>query len=118
MNDLSPNAIFLSSAFEPSSEELRAFARSEKERSRPVQDRKQPSPVPPKSKPPALRRPPSTELIELSSDEEMPDVSEILSGTKKEGGHKLPTHAQSGQLKRLLGKARAKVPVDVWMFSA
>jgi len=87
MNDISPNAIFLSSAFEPSSEELRAFARSEKERSRPVQDRKQPTPVLPKSKPPAPRRPPSTELIELSSDEEMPDFSEILAGTKK-GGHK------------------------------
>ena len=86
MNDLSPNAIFLSSAFEPSPEALHAFARSEKERSRPVEDRKQPMPVLPKSKPPAPRRPPPTELIELSSDEEMPDFSEILAGTKKEGG--------------------------------
>jgi hypothetical protein len=114
MNDISPNAIFLSSAFEPSSEALRAFARSEKERSHPIQDRKQSTPVLP---PPAPRRPPSTELIELSSDEEMPDFSEILAGTKK-GGHKLPTRAQLGQLKRVLGKTKAKSPADVWMFSA
>ena len=115
MNDISPNAIFLSSAFEPSPEELRAFARSEKERSRPVQDGKQSRSVLPKSKPPAPRPPPPTELVELSSDEEMPDFSEILAGTKK-GEHKLPTHAQSRQLKRLLGKAKANIPVDVWMF--
>jgi len=66
MNDISPNAIFLSSAFEPSPEELRAFTRSEKERSRPVQ-------ALPKPKTPAPRRPPPSEIVELSSDEEMPD---------------------------------------------
>ncbi|KAI9435461.1 SNF2 family N-terminal domain-containing protein [Lactarius indigo] len=63
MNDISPNSIFLSSAFEPSHEELRAFARAEKERSR-------------------LAKP---EIFELSSDEELPDFSQILAGTKQEG---------------------------------
>ncbi|KAI9457065.1 SNF2 family N-terminal domain-containing protein [Russula earlei] len=62
MNDISPNAVFLSSAFEPSPDELRAFARSEKDRSRPVQEK---------------------ERLELSSDEEMPDFSQILSGLKE-----------------------------------
>ncbi|KAH9985885.1 SNF2 family N-terminal domain-containing protein [Russula compacta] len=80
MNDVTPNAIFLSSAFEPSPEELRAFVRTEKERSRPSQDRK-PLLVPSTSKP-ASRRPPPAEFVELSSDEEMPDFSEILARSK------------------------------------
>ena len=42
MNNISPSAIFLSSAFEPPPppEELRAFVRAEKERSRPAYERK------------------------------------------------------------------------------
>ncbi|KAI0290312.1 SNF2 family N-terminal domain-containing protein [Russula brevipes] len=82
MNDISPNAIFLSSAFEPSHEELRAFARSEKERSRHGMERK-PQLVPSKPKP-APRPPPVAEVADLSSDEEMPDFSQILAGSKKE----------------------------------
>lgn len=89
MNDITPNAVFISSAFEPSHEELRAFVRTEKERSRPSQDRK-PLLVPLMSKP-APRRPPPVEFVELSSDEELPDFSEILAGSKlkKEGAPKL-----------------------------
>ncbi|KAI0255631.1 SNF2 family N-terminal domain-containing protein [Lactifluus subvellereus] len=83
MNDISPNAIFLSSAFEPSPEELRMFARSEKERSRPAQERK---PALLSSKPkPAPRSASRSEIVELSSDEELPDFSEILAGSKKQG---------------------------------
>ncbi|KAI0001527.1 hypothetical protein BJV74DRAFT_819193 [Russula compacta] len=40
MNDVTPNAVFLSRTFEPSHEELHAFVRTETERSRPSQDRK------------------------------------------------------------------------------
>ena len=95
MNDISPNAIFLSSAFEPSPEDLRAFARSEKERSRPTQDRKRSMLAVPKPESPPPRPLPPTELVELSSDEEMPDFSQILAGTKKEGAHKLSTRAHA-----------------------
>lgn len=86
MNDISPNAIFLSSAFEPSPEELRAFVRAEKERSCPPYERKHPvlvlRPNPPAPRPPP---PPYAEVVELSSDEEMPDFSQILAQSKKEG---------------------------------
>jgi hypothetical protein len=90
MNDISPNAIFLSSAFEPSPEELRMFVRSEKQRSRPTQERK---PLLLPSKPEAVLRPASrSEVAELSSDEELPDFSEILAGSKKQGAPEpLPT---------------------------
>lgn len=85
MNDIRPNSIFLSSAFEPSSEELRTFARVERERSRllrenkPVKQERKP---PPKSKLAVQVKP---EIFELSSDEELPDFSQILAGTKQEG---------------------------------
>ena len=105
MNDISPNAIFLSSAFEPSPEELRAFTRSEKERSRPVQ-------ALPKPKSPSPRRPPPSEIVELSSDEEMPDFSQILAGSKK-GVLKFSTHIHTGRLKKLIGKEKTKVSADV-----
>ena len=88
MNDIRPNSIFLSSAFEPSHEELRMFARTERERSRHSRERKlvkqERKPTPPKPKPPMRVKP---ELIELSSDEELPDFSQILAGTgpKQEG---------------------------------
>ncbi|KAH9958710.1 SNF2 family N-terminal domain-containing protein [Russula dissimulans] len=82
MNEISPNAIFLSSAFEPSHEELRAYARSEKDRSRRTTQERKPLLVLPRSKP-APRRPPPVEINELSSDEEMPDFSQILAGSKK-----------------------------------
>ncbi|KAI9451415.1 SNF2 family N-terminal domain-containing protein [Lactarius psammicola] len=85
MNDIRPNSIFLSIAFEPSHEELRAFARAEKERSRLVRERKpviqERKPLP-KSKPTFQAKP---EIIELSSDEELPDFSQILAGAKQEG---------------------------------
>ena len=86
MNDISPNAIFLSSAFEPSPEELRAFVRAEKERSRPANERRypvlvlRPQPTAPRTPPP-----PPVEIVELSSDEELPDFSQILAQSKKEG---------------------------------
>lgn len=83
MNDISPTAIFLSSAFEPSPEELRMFVRSEKERSRSAPERK-PALLPSKPKP-APRPASRSEIVELSSDEEMPDFSEILAGSKKQG---------------------------------
>lgn len=86
MTDISPNAIFLSSAFEPSPEELRAFVRAEKERSRPAYERKHPvlvlRPQPTQPRPPP---PPPVEIVDLSSDEEMPDFSQILAQSKKEG---------------------------------
>ena len=88
MNDISPNAIFLSIAFEPSPEELRAFIRSEKERSRPARDKKPLLLAPSTSKPKVAQRqrPPPAEIVDLSSDEEMPDFSQILarSNVKKE----------------------------------
>jgi hypothetical protein len=84
MNDISPNAIFLSSAFEPTPEELRAFARSEKERSRSTKEKKPVLFVPSTSTAKvAPRRPPSPETVELSSDEEMPDFKQILARSKK-----------------------------------
>ena len=85
MNDIRPNSIFLSSAFEPSHEELRTFARAERERSHLLRGRKpvkQEWKPPPKSKLAVQVKP---EIIELSSDEELPDFSEILAGTKQEG---------------------------------
>ena len=86
MNDIRPNTIFLSSAFEPSHEELRTFARVERERSRLVQERKlvkqKRKPPPPKSKLAVQVKP---EIIDLSSDEELPDFSQILAGKKREG---------------------------------
>ena len=90
MNDISPNAIFLSSAFEPTHEELRAFSRSEKERSRPARERKPLLSVPSTSTSKvatskvAQRRPPPADIVELSSDEELPDFSQILARSKKE----------------------------------
>ncbi|KAH9990105.1 SNF2 family N-terminal domain-containing protein [Russula vinacea] len=90
MNDISPNAIFLSSAFEPTHEELRAFTRSEKERSRPARERKPLLSVPSTSTSKvatskvAQRRPPPADIVELSSDEELPDFSQILARSKKE----------------------------------
>ena len=94
MTDISPNAIFLSSAFEPSPEELRAFVRAEKERSRPAYafERKHPvlvlRPQPAEPRPPP---PPPAEIVDLSSDEEMPDFSQILAQSKKEGMFELFT---------------------------
>jgi hypothetical protein len=59
------------------------FARSEKQRSRPAQERK---PLLPLLKPKPVPRPvPRSEIVELSSDEELPDFSEILAGSKKQG---------------------------------
>jgi hypothetical protein len=87
MNDLSPNAIFLSSAFEPTPEELRVFARSEKERSRAAKEkeRKPLLSVPSTSKVKVAHRPPPPpEAVELSSDEDLPDFKQILARTKKE----------------------------------
>jgi hypothetical protein len=85
MTDISPNSIFLSSAFEPSHEELRAFARNEKERSRLARERK--SGI--QERKPLLKAKPAVqaklEIVELSSDEELPDFSQILAGTKQEG---------------------------------
>jgi len=84
MNDTRPNSVFLSCAFEPSREELRAFARTEKERSRLGREKKkrviQERKPPPKSK---LAQEVKPDIIELSSDEELPDFSQILSGTKQ-----------------------------------
>ena len=85
MNDISPNSIFLSSAFEPSHEELRMFARNEKERSRLARERKsgiQERKHILKAKPVLQANP---DIIELSSDEELPDFSQIFAGTKQEG---------------------------------
>jgi hypothetical protein len=85
MNDTSPNAIFLSSAFEPTPEELRAFSRSEKERSRSAKEKKPMLLVPSTSTAKVARRPPpSPEAVELSSDEDMPDFKQILARSKKE----------------------------------
>lgn len=65
------------------------FARTERERSRHIRERKlvtkqERKPTPPKAKPIVQVKP---ELIELSSDEELPDFSQILAGrgAKKEG---------------------------------
>jgi hypothetical protein len=86
MNDIRPNSILLSSAFEPSPEELRTFARTERERSRLLRERKpvkqERKPSPPKSKLAVQVKP---VIVELSSDEELPDFSQILRGTKQEG---------------------------------
>ena len=85
MNDISPNAIFLSSAFEPIPEELRAFARSEKERSRSTKEKKPVLSVPSTSTANVARRPPPPpETVELSSDDDMPDFKQILGQSKKE----------------------------------
>ena len=85
MNDISPNAIFLSSAFEPTPEEVRAFARSEKERSRAGKEKKPVLLVPSTSTDKVARRsPPPPETFELSSDEDMPDFKDILGRSKKE----------------------------------
>jgi len=79
MNDISPNAVFLSSVFEPSPEELRVFVRAEKQRSRPAHERKTPVLV--------LRPQPTApmEVVDLGSDKELPDFSQILAQSKKEG---------------------------------
>jgi hypothetical protein len=88
MNDIRPNSIFLSSAFEPSPEELRMFVRTERDRSRVSRDKKPVKPerksTPPKPKP-AVRVKPEPEIVELSSDEELPGLSQILAVTKQEG---------------------------------
>jgi hypothetical protein len=89
MNDISPNAIFLSSAFEPTPEELHAFVRSEKERSGPALERIQRKPVllvPSISKRNVARhtRPTPAEIVDPSSDEEAPYLSQILAQSKKE----------------------------------
>ena len=85
MNDISPNAIFLSSAFEPIPEELRAFARSEKERSRSTKEKKPVLSFLSTSTANVARRPPPPpETVELSSDDDMPDFKQILGQSKKE----------------------------------
>ncbi|KAF8263933.1 SNF2 family N-terminal domain-containing protein [Lactarius quietus] len=87
MNDIRPNSIFLSSAFEPSHEELRSYARAERERERLLRERRR-KPVKQERKPspkPKIALQPKQEIIDLSSDEELPDFSEILAGTKQEG---------------------------------
>jgi hypothetical protein len=85
MNDISPNAIFLSSAFEPTHEELRIFARSEKDCSHPAQDRKTLFSVPSTSTPKVAHHwpAPPAEIIEGGLDD-MPYFSPILARTKKE----------------------------------
>jgi hypothetical protein len=84
MNDISPNAIFLSSSFEPTPEELRAFVRSEKERSRSAKEKKPVLMVPSTSMAKVTHRPtPPPESVELSSDEDMPDFKQILARSKK-----------------------------------
>lgn len=86
MNDVSPNAIFLSSAFEPTPEELRDFVRSEKERSRSGKEKKPLLSVPSTSTSKtkiAHRPPPPPDTVELSSDEDMPDFKQILARSKK-----------------------------------
>jgi len=97
MNDISPNAIFLSSAFEPTPEELRAHAHSEKERSRSAKEKKPllPGPSTPTSK--VARRPlPPPEAVELSSDEDMPDFKQILARSKKEVSYSSSTLGDEG----------------------
>lgn len=84
MNDISPNAIFLSSSFEPTPEELRAFVRSEKERSRSAKEKKPVLMVPSTSMAKVAHRPPPPpETVELSSDEDMPDFKQIFARSKK-----------------------------------
>jgi hypothetical protein len=84
MNDISPNAIFLSSSFEPTPEELRAFVRSEKERSHSSKEKKPVLSVPSISTAKVAHRPPPPpETVELSSDEDMPDFKQILARSKK-----------------------------------
>jgi len=86
MNDISLNAVFLSSAFEPSPEELRAFVRAEKQCSRPAHESKNPvlvlRPQPPA---PHTPPPPPVDIVDLSSDKMLPDFSQILPQSKKEG---------------------------------
>jgi len=83
MNDISPNAIFLSSSFEPTPEELRAFVRSEKERSHSAKEKKPVLSVPSTSTAKVAHRPPPPETVELSSDEDMPDFKQILARSNK-----------------------------------
>lgn len=84
MNDITPNAIFLSSSFEPTPEELRAFVRSEKERSHSAKEKKPVLSVPSTSiAKVAHRPPPPPEVVDLSSDEDMPDFKQILARSKK-----------------------------------
>ena len=86
MNDISPNAIFLSSAFEPTPEELREFVRSQEERSRPALERKPVLLMSSISKSDVAHRtrPPPAGIVDQSSDEEMSDSSQILAQTKQE----------------------------------
>jgi hypothetical protein len=86
MNDISPNAIFLSSAFEPTHEELSAFVRLEKERSCLALEIKPLLSVPSASKSKVAHhpRPPPAGIVDLSSDEEIPDFSQVFARPKKE----------------------------------
>ncbi|KAI0319418.1 SNF2 family N-terminal domain-containing protein [Amylostereum chailletii] len=80
MNDLRPNKVFLSAAFEPTEEELRDFEHGE--RSRAKRAKREPSPIAVK-KPVSLLDIDSIELSD-SDDDEMPAMSQILaSATKK-----------------------------------
>jgi hypothetical protein len=84
MNDISPNAIFLSSSFEPTPEELRAFVRSEKERSHSAKEKKPVLMVPSTSTAKVIRcSTPPPDTVELSLDEDLPNFKQILARSKK-----------------------------------
>ncbi|KAA1467021.1 hypothetical protein DENSPDRAFT_831976 [Dentipellis sp. KUC8613] len=83
MTDLRPAAVFRSSAFEPSEEELREYVRAQRQRGKaPVKTEQTTlkfSSIESKPKKDLL------EMLEMSSDEDedMPDISEILAGSSK-----------------------------------
>jgi hypothetical protein len=71
MNDISPNAVFPSIAFEPTPEELRELTRSERERLRSAKEKKPVLLDPSTSMAKVARRPPLPPgTVELSSDED------------------------------------------------
>ena len=120
MNDLRPNSIFLSSAFEPTEEELDAFTRDEKTRSRgrslngrqrnkvQVEEEEESSASEVDRKPKAKVGKKSVMdmcLSDLSdSDEDMPDISEIIKRVdeKKQAKSKYQAYS-SWELRGLMG---------------
>ncbi|KAF8498962.1 kinase-like domain-containing protein [Russula emetica] len=88
LSDISPNTIFLSSAFELIPKELRTFVHSEKNRSHSTKEKKPVLLVPLTSTAKvACRPPPPLETVELSSDDDMPDFKQILARSKKDEAH-------------------------------
>ncbi|KAI0669018.1 SNF2 family N-terminal domain-containing protein [Trametes maxima] len=106
MQDLTPNAVFLSSAFQPSDEELQAAVRA-------ARRAKQRSPSPPPVKKFKVEAISFSDSSDSDSDDDLPDLAELMkSSPKGKSGDKKPALGKAGSSQEnkgaTLGKGKGK----------